>query len=65
MFYWTDPDTGDKYEINYLVGQFPGERDHYVWRRVSPEPARPDAWHWLPPFVNSQDMEDIEKHFHG
>lgn len=61
MYEWTDPDSGDVYEIFYNVTQHESEGpEHLMWRMKGSE-------HWLklPPFVNQDDLGVIEEHFHG
>lgn len=62
MFEWTDPDTGEVFEINYVVAQMEDERDHYEYRNKTWPEGR---WSELPPFVNGDDMKEIDTHFHG
>jgi hypothetical protein len=63
-FEWLDPDSDDVYEIWYIVTQGPAEGpEHYVWRKRTAGDT--NEWQKLPPFVNADDMRDIETHFHG
>jgi hypothetical protein len=50
MYTWTDQDTGTEYEMNYVVGQSPNERDYVEWRIKGLM-----TWQELPPFAMPPD----------
>lgn len=69
MFDWTDPDTGDVYEIMYNVTQTEDEGpEHFMWRLKASggfQVNDNDLWHKLPPFVSASFMLEMEEELFG
>jgi hypothetical protein len=75
MYEWTDPDTGDVYEIDYIVTQTEAEGPEYFEYRLKTLGGGGDGapgygpwrnWRKLPPFALDPEVAQIASdHFFG